>query len=192
VLGANHTTWSRLAALAATIGYVSILSWQIVAYFSVWLVGVAACMIPYRKTRLVYVALPLLVLVGVYCRVHRIELNVVADLLLGTLFACVIWTLSPSRTPNAHLRRIAVLLASFSFTLYVAHVPIIWTLEALTSYSKGIADPSRPGGMAWFAAFYVATLAIAYLLYLVGEAQTDRVRMRVKGLLGIRTGRAYE
>jgi peptidoglycan/LPS O-acetylase OafA/YrhL len=119
-------------------------------------------------------------------RVYRIELNIYADFLLGTLFAICIWSLAPSRIPNQHLRRIAVLVASFSFTLYVAHVPIIWTLQHVTHFRMGRADPSLSSGLFYFVAYYVATVVIAFLLYLVAEAHTQTVREKIKVLVGIK------
>jgi peptidoglycan/LPS O-acetylase OafA/YrhL len=186
VLTSRFTLTGRVVALVFAIAYATILTQQILLYFTVWLVGVAGCILPFRKTYLLYVAIPLLVIVATYCRIHGIELNIYADLLLATLFAVCIWSTAPSRIPNQHFRRIAVLVASFSFTLYVAHVPIIWTLEQLTHFKMGFADPSLLSGLLYFAAYFIATVLIAFSLYLVGEAHTQTVREKIKVLVGIK------
>jgi peptidoglycan/LPS O-acetylase OafA/YrhL len=106
-----------------------------------------------------------------------------ADLLLGLATFGFLWVLlgALSKAKPTIPSRLSRAAARFSFTLYVAHTPILIFLVALLAHDTRWIPAPKTGGIA-FAAL-VVVVAYAWLLATATEFRTDRVRAWVEGKL---------
>ena len=109
--------------------------------------------------------------------------NCSADLLLGLATFGFLWILlgAVSEAKPTIASRLSRAAARFSFTLYVAHTPILIFLVALLADDTRWISPRLTGGIA-FAALIVI-VAYAWLLATATEFRTDRVRAWAEGTL---------
>ena len=174
------------AAALATVGLTALLLLKpsIVVYFSIWLIGVAASRIQLPH-RIFWVIAPLFVCVCAAFRILRLDNNIAADALIATAFAFMICSLPRSNNLPLRPRLAAVggLLSSFSFTLYVIHVPLIFAIETRLPGFRSLSDPAMGLGAAVYAAFLVAILLVAFAFSRVTEARTIQVRRILKRLM---------
>lgn len=168
--------------LTAAAGLLIALSPSIAVYSLIWLLGVGAAVLPWRPG----VALPLVALV-VSLTVSRLRFSggyFPIDLLTGLAFGAVLLAVQRETFAPRWLLRLARLnavLAGFSFSLYVIHVPIIGLLK--TRLRPWPLDPQTIDGLATYAACAIACLAVAYLFSLATERHVYPLRKRLVALL---------
>jgi peptidoglycan/LPS O-acetylase OafA/YrhL len=173
-------TGAGLAALALVIW----LPGAIVMYGAVWLLGTLFSRIRIRcSPRLRLLAGAAAIGTGVYYRLFGLKDDIVpASLVQDLVFAlavlvwlaCMRLDAGPARRP---WRRIIDVLAAFSFTLYVLHVPLIGILRQI-----GIERLSPAAALDYviYAGAFAAILATSYLWSLAFEARTPAIRRLVK------------
>jgi peptidoglycan/LPS O-acetylase OafA/YrhL len=173
---ATRRTGAGLAALA----FVVWLPGAIVLYGSVWLLGTLFSRIRIRcSPRLRLLSCAAAIGTGVYYRLFGLKDDIVAASLVQDLvfaltvlvfLACMRLDAGPARRP---WRRIIDVLAAFSFTLYVLHVPLIGILRQL-----GIERLSPAAAIDYvvYAGALGAILATSYLWSLAFEARTTAIR----------------
>ena len=198
------SAWSRLACAALGMALAAWLGAGINAYFLVWLLGVGASRLRIalapRQRWLCWGVF------GVLAAVLRLRgqdgdfglATLAPDLLYaGLLVVCLCSVgrhrpgtgIDNSANPRAVRHRLAApgkLLAGFSFTLYVVHIPL---QRMLWSYRDGPQlSPHAPASLAVYGAMLAVVLALAYLFHLPFEAQTARLRgfIRRRLLTGMR------
>jgi peptidoglycan/LPS O-acetylase OafA/YrhL len=186
-----RSTMSRAAAGATLALLISLLGIGIALYFLVWLLGVAFSRVRIEATRgwRIGMAAVLLVL-SVWFRLtgsndKLVPDSFLQDWILSVAFLLVLCSLQfradPARRSTRIVRRLGGMLAGFSFTLYVVHVPL---LRALTGHMAPLRQarlaPDRIGDLAIYAGMLAAIILLAYLFHLPFEAQTRRLRRRVK------------
>lgn len=171
------------------------LSAAILLYFSVWLLGAAFSRIRIRMTPPARLAL--LVLFGGLAICFRlwgsnnilVEESFIQDLLYSLVFLTILSSLQSRPDPAARSTRLfskaGKFLAGFSFSLYVIHVPLLVALRQINEKLIGSArlSPDKPGDFAIYLVMLVIIVLIAYLFHLPFEAQTYRLRRRIKQLL---------
>lgn len=175
---------------------VAVVAWHlnaaILLYFTLWLLG-AGC-------SRIQVALPpkarwalagLFVLVAVWFRLKGsnnilVEESYVQDLLYSLLFLVLLCSLQSKVAPGdkltLRLSRIGSFFAEFSFSLYVIHVPLIFLLRHLNQRRLGIdeLDPASLSDFGLYLSIVAVIVLLAWLFHLPFEAQTYRVRRRLK------------
>lgn len=164
-------------------------------YFGLWLIGVAVAFLPWRAAERPLLALSVfgVVLLGVrfgqdFTRGSDV-LRTTKDYGVAIAFA---WLLLSMRhiawAPPAWLARVNAAMASFSYSLYLVHFPVlIFVLSALYASGAfpGIASGYQPNDLRGLAAYLiviVAGFAVARLLALATEDQTGRARRALKAL----------
>jgi peptidoglycan/LPS O-acetylase OafA/YrhL len=162
---------------------------DILLAFPVWLLGVLLHFVPGRVTsrflRIVAASAYAIVFFGAVVLEHRgwRAPQPLADLLLGLATFGFLWVLlgALSKAKPTIPSRLSRAAARFSFTLYVAHTPILIFLVALLAHDTRWIPAPKTGGIA-FAAL-VVVVAYAWLLATATEFRTDRVRAWVEGKL---------
>lgn len=185
---------NRLASVAAVLIFAFIayhLSVRIVLYFLIWLLGVGFSRIRIdagRSFRLLLLAV--LATVSVYIRLTGSNdilepESFVQDLVFSLVFLAYLSTqqfkAGEKRLATRVARVVGERLAAFSFTLYVIHVPLLFTLrQILEPLGRARLSPHALADLGIYAAMLMTILLLAYLFHLPFEAQTYRVRAAIK------------
>jgi peptidoglycan/LPS O-acetylase OafA/YrhL len=162
---------------------------DILLAFPVWLLGVLLHFIPPKATsRLPRVLAALayaVVFFGSAALQHRgwRAPQALSDLLLGLATFGFLWILlgATSEAKQTGLAKLSRATARFSFTLYVAHTPVLIFLIALLARDTRWVPGIKTGAMALAA--LIVVVAYAWLLAAVTEFNTDRVRAWVEAKL---------
>ena len=172
-----------------------ILPFDIVLYFSIWLLGAG-----FSRVRLdcgMPLRLALLAVLGtlsVYFRLtgNNDEMNMAsfpADVTMSVLFVLFLSSTVVKTDPDARLlapaRALANFFSNFSFTLYVVHIPVLGMLGWLGVHlwgKKGLA-PDSLADLGLYCAMLAVTVLFAYGFYRLFEARTYQVRRWLKGML---------
>lgn len=183
---------ARSVCAVALVGLGLMLPSAVVAYFSVWLLGVAFSRIRIACSNAMRWALLVVVLaVAAYCRLTG-ELDTFALTTLGpdlicsilylTLLSSMQFRMRPESRLVAPLTTGGRLFAEFSFSLYVLHVPVIGLLQYWSETYLGLRtlSPAEPMHAALYFAMLAFLLLSAYLSYLLFESRTHRIRRAVK------------
>lgn len=187
----GRTVRARAAAalIAALIAYH--LSYAIVLYFAIWLLGVAFSRVKIDATRTWRVLMFLLFAgIAVYFRLtgsnDKLEPHsFVQDVVFSIAFLVLLCSLQVPANPANRALRIASVagqhLAAFSFTLYVIHVPVLSLMRHmyLDGSGKRLA-PDDTGDFMIYAVMLLLIVLFAYLFHLPFEAQTHRIRRMIK------------
>lgn len=174
----------RLGCAAAALLLALSLSTDIMLYFLVWLLGMAASRLRLTLTLLqqwlcwgAFGALAVLLrLRGQEGDFNHLSLG--PDLLYSVLFLVCLCSVQTLGTVRPLLARCSGFLASFSFTLYVLHIPLqrmLWTYRDGAQLS-----PHDPASLAVYGAMLAVVVALAYLFHLPFEAQTTRLRQAIR------------
>lgn len=183
---------ARFAYLVALLVVCSILPSAILAYFLIWLLGVAFSRVRIEcGNGMRWIWTVLLVAGASYYRLAgeldaydltTLKQDMVCGLLYLVLLASLQFKASPTSKLVRPLSKVGQFFAEFSFSLYVLHVPMIGVMQYWIATRLGLRQlsPSVP----LHAAIYFGTLAIlvisAYLSYCLFESRTHRVRRAVK------------
>ncbi|HEX4612247.1 MAG TPA: acyltransferase [Urbifossiella sp.] len=179
----------RAAYLAAAAGILVLVGWEIALFFPIWLLGcvvwIAPEWLPLRQLRPRRIAVVLtaasFLAALVAARAGREWGLIVTDVLLGVSFTLLLYVLKHDRSPAAYptARRAHEGLADFSYTLYLVHLPALVFLRACLTYETAWAP--TPAAWARVGLILAGVVGYAYLVSLVTERQTDRVRRWVDG-----------
>jgi peptidoglycan/LPS O-acetylase OafA/YrhL len=180
--------WKRLIAAG---GFLVLLYWvgtSMVFYFPIWLFGTAVCLLPplrsfTQRQRAVATWTALGAFAASLIVVHSSGFRRLVgdsvlrmDYCIGVSFAVFLYLLVQDRTASAEGRyaRVASGLASFSYSLYVAHMPLLVFCRAWLVPN----EPWRPDlvHLGIGAAISVVGVVYAVLLSRFTEAQTDTIR----------------
>jgi peptidoglycan/LPS O-acetylase OafA/YrhL len=186
----GRTIAARGMAVLAVVAIVQLVGGAIVLYFSIWLLGAA-----FSRVRidggpaLRWGWLVLFVGSAIVIRIKGSNDTTPASypqyLLFGLVLALLLSSLQSRRSASpivGWLERSGRFFASFSFTLYVLHLPLIAVLVHVMSSRFGLAQlsPLNPSHYLVFIGMYVSLVAGAYVFYLPFEANTYRVRRWLK------------
>ncbi|RSZ59776.1 acyltransferase [Massilia atriviolacea] len=192
---AAGTGTRRVLAALALLAIGVLLPFDMVLYFTLWLLGAAfsrvrvECGMPLRALLLIVLAIASVVFRLKGSNDDMTLASFPQDLLLSVLFLLF---LSSTVTPlpvnwrlMAPLRRVAVLLSNFSFTLYVVHIPVLGIMGhvGMTVFGRRQFAADSVGDLGIYLAMLLAVLGCAYGFYLLFEARTYAVRRWMKDLL---------
>jgi peptidoglycan/LPS O-acetylase OafA/YrhL len=186
----SRSTFTQAGASLTGAALAYCLSFEIVLYFLIWLLGVAFSRIKIDCSRLHRAGLvALLICVSVYYRLTGSNDTLVAESFIQDLvFSLAFLTLLSSLQIRADPQRIGTRLATaignwfaqFSFTLYVVHVPLIGLLRHAHAPLAEQLSPAAAGDLAVYGIALAVIVLLAYALYLPFEAQTYRLRRLIK------------
>lgn len=177
------------ALLAMTISF---LPQVLTLYFGIWLLGAAFSRI--RVDSSVGARILLLALtagVSVYYRLTGVNDDILPesfgqDLICALPIVILLAAMHGPLPAGAHwlrqVGRCGKWLSEFSFTLYVVHVPLINLLQYVGQqhFGRRQLNPARWRELALYFAALALMLIVSYLLYLVFERNTYRVRRFIK------------
>jgi peptidoglycan/LPS O-acetylase OafA/YrhL len=184
--------WARGVCGAGFVLIACALPAPLIAYFSIWLLGVAFSRIKIECDASIRIAgLVMLAAGAVYYRLtwnlDGYDFHTLGPDLLGSIiFLGLLSTLHSGARPASTLARTIVkvgkLLAGFSFSLYVLHVPLIRLIKYVAASRFGLhqLSPHLAVDAAVYFAILAMLLATSYIWYRVFESQTDRVRQLLK------------
>ncbi|NHZ34004.1 acyltransferase [Massilia sp. CCM 8692] len=172
-----------------------LLPFDMVLYFTIWLLGAA-----FSRVRVecgTSLRALLLVVLGMASVVFRLKGSnddmVIAsfpqDLLLSVLFLLFLSsTVNPLPADQRFvgpLRRVAVFFSNFSFTLYVVHIPLLGIIGyvGMTLFGRRQFSADSVGDLGIYLGMLLAVIVGAYGFYLLFEARTYAVRRRMKAWL---------
>jgi len=161
---------------------------DILLFFSVWLLGVLFSRIRIDAGPIFRMSwLLLVVAVSVYYRLNGItdDLNsasYVQDIVCSLVFAVFLssWSIQtdPSSAWLKQLGRASVLIAGFSFTLYVIHAPLIQMIRYASENWLGRAQlaPCAWSALAIYMTMLAITIVASYVFFLMFESHTYAIR----------------
>ncbi|MBQ5946920.1 acyltransferase [Massilia sp. ST3] len=182
----------RLGSAAGLLAIGFLLPTALVAYFLVWLLGVAFSRIRIECSNAVRWAWVVLLLgVSGYFRLtgelDAFELSTLGpDLLCGLLYLVLLSSLQFKASPASRLARPArdggKFFAEFSFSLYVLHVPLIGLMHYWSTEHLGLRQlsPFEPRHTAIYFGMLATLIVAAYVSYLLFESRTYRIRSALK------------
>lgn len=189
---ARQGAWAKALAGVA----VTVIAWHlnaaILLYFTLWLLGAGCSRIQVDASPMARWTLAgLFVLVATWFRLKGsndilVEESYVQDLLYSLLFLALLCSLQTKVGPGdrlvLRLGRIGSFFAGFSFSLYIIHVPLIFLVRHLNKHQLGIGqlDPASLSDFGLYTSIVVLIVLLAWLFHLPFEAQTYRVRRRLK------------
>lgn len=168
------------------IGTLSLLPWQILLWFAIWLAGTAVVLSSRLSWRLPSAGAYLVFIIAlVWSRLDNIWTedyttggNFIRDCIVAG--ACFMLFMSLNRDGAAPpLRsRIHVVLAEFSYSTYLVHVPFLLFVVALlyTAFGIPLVQQPSPSGLVYFACILLLVYFYSYCFYLMTERHTDTFR----------------
>jgi peptidoglycan/LPS O-acetylase OafA/YrhL len=189
----GKSPFTKVYAALVALGIFLLVGSTISLYFVVWLLGVVVYIAPLFKpleSRFVWH-----VCVAVSLGACVLWMTVVnsfgretGDLVTGFLFAPVIYLVvhAPRRRLDDRETRLgtaASRLAAFSFTLYLVHLPLLVFIRAGLQYRGAALWQPSVAHLMIAAAMVVGVVLVAFVVSLLTEAQTDRVRMWVSRVI---------
>jgi peptidoglycan/LPS O-acetylase OafA/YrhL len=186
---------ARAACAAALVALAAALPYDIVLYFSIWLLGVA-----FSRVRIDCSAAArcgwLLLLLGLsaYYRLSGFNddlgpASFVQDLVCSLVFLVFLSSLQVKAAPTSKwqrpLARTGRFFAEFSFTLYVLHVPLIDLMQYWSATRLGLSQlsPNKPLHFALYLGMLALLMVASWVAYRLFESQTYRIRRLVKDLV---------
>jgi peptidoglycan/LPS O-acetylase OafA/YrhL len=175
----RYKSATRITFAIAFVLLLSVLGRELALRFPTWLFGALLFYLPRphcggfaRRLTLILYIFGFLGLVKVSFR-----LPLTADYLLAAATSAMIWVILSARSaanPRSLRTHSSRLLARFSYTLYLVHVPI-FTFAGVFLVRDQPWRPTFPH-LAWACAIWLATILFAWLIASLTEFRTDRVR----------------
>lgn len=188
---------SRIAALLFLVAVCLLLGSRFVALLGLWGVGVVIALAPAGRWRSLPLACVLLLSVMIAARLFKegVEANVFArevkNYAVAVSFAYLICCMRGRRIMwLERLSRPNAFFASFSYSLYLLHFPLMLFLLATlhaTGFFPEIArgfDPSDLTGLMVYFLMIVLVSFLSWLFSLATESQTGRVRLLLRQKMG--------
>ena len=176
---------TRVFSLAGTAVLVWFLPRYILVYSLVWLLGAGLYFVNHRRLVPLPAALLLLAASLVVNRLQLLHLAYAGDFSIAVAFALTINAATGSARRllvNDFSRR----MAGFSYSTYLCHFPFVAFVLSVAFQQGWLSarGQPRPVPMLVFLLILLATCGWCYLISLVTERQTGRIRTRLNRLLG--------
>lgn len=179
---ARSSLWLRLFVLAMGCCHALLLNQTIALYFVIWLCGAGLSRVDAsRYCRFASLFFVLFVCVVFYKRTHNIVMNFPLDLTSTMVFGLMLTTLKTSEFQSA-FNRAGEFFASFSFSLYVVHVPLI----LLLGLDRGPHHDLSLLRLVEFGGAYLLILIVAYCFYFAFESHHNRIRALLNSLFEVK------
>ncbi len=172
----------RLAAALGLIAAMLFCGQDIVLWFPVWLLGAVVAALPLGlpsgARRPVTAVLGLLLIAVLVLALKIPMLPLASDMAIGAAFSMFLWAVLHARgsTAPSWYRRPAMGLSKMSYTLYLAHLPVLVLICAcLMPVWKPW--PVTPHSLAMLSGVYAFAFLVCWLLYIAFERNTDAIRL---------------
>ena len=181
-----RSTWKRVACGLLTVAILIFVEKRIAELFAVWLMGAAVARSPLKlppNFKPVATLLSWIQFLGVTVLLRMRPFYAIhGELLLGVSFSILLYTLLHMRQPVKSLlfQRIGNTMASFSYSLYLFHLPMLVFLTSLIN-SPWHPWPVDGSHAAKAALLVVLTYCYAYCCFLLFERNTDQLRRWLVG-----------
>jgi peptidoglycan/LPS O-acetylase OafA/YrhL len=176
---------SALGSLLAAAGLCWFLTWEILIFFGVWLLGAVASSWTKRVPPW-WLAACLLTPILLVARAEVLKVPYGWQYLLGVAFALVIVSLG-NGSRRWFFSKPSAYLADFSYSVYLIHFPVLMFVVSgafsLTGY--GIKIPFDALGLIWFVAVFQLTILLAWIVSLFTERKTSTLKARIYSILQI-------
>jgi peptidoglycan/LPS O-acetylase OafA/YrhL len=193
VLGRGAPVAARAAALCAGLAVMCFIRGEMLWYFLIWLVGLAPHLLPGRMRIHWSLGLAALALMLVVARLGLIppQLAFVTETALALAFALSIFGFSQSGDAPLPGGRIHGYLASFSYSLYVSHWPLLVLVVAATAkaFSWGLRMTPSPGAIPFWALLVILGYAWAWCVAQLTEFRLLAIRAALLRWTGCRRPR---
>ena len=187
----GKSTISRSSSVAMCLVVAISLTGPIILYFSLWLLGVAFSRLQITASTIQKLGVACVWgIIAVYFRLTAgndtlDEASFVKHLIFSLPMLLLLSSLQTKadlqRTDVLLAKRIGNALASFSFTLYVIHVPLLVLMHNFwPPLRAGNLSPHALSGLASYLVMLAGILVVSYVFHLPFEAQTHRVRHFIK------------
>jgi peptidoglycan/LPS O-acetylase OafA/YrhL len=180
-LARGMAAWKRLLLLAGAAAMLAFAGREIAIYFSIWLLGALAALLPLRipeKSQRLFAGLSLLLILGVNAVSILRPLSAFAqDSMQGFAFFAALYCFLHFRRPSGVglYRRCARFLSKISYSLYVTHGPVLCMASAVL-VGKFRRMPLGGHTALLLAEAMVPVAAVACTVHYLFEARTDQVR----------------
>ena len=176
----DQTPRRRIAYAAAGLTMLFFVGPRIFALFPVWLLGVGLFLLP-RLRMMAYrssvgiAAIPLMIVLGLIT-IGKLPNGYLANYCVAFSFSLFMLAILHRSSPRSQglYPRSAAILANCSYTLYLTHLPILICLRSFWTYERPWLPDLTHWGMVCLVC--LGCLVFAFLLALLTEAKTDRVR----------------
>lgn len=172
----------------------ALLPLDVVRYFLIWMIGVAVLFSPLRRIRcnrlLAYAGLIASIL---WSRIDQnnaapilgFERTFIHDLVLACACFFLFTALNQYRDRLSHKQTVHKVLAGFSYTTYLVHLPFMTFVIAILNSHFGLPVLQQPSwsGMACFVLIGALVYFYAYCFSRCTERHTDALRRQLHGLL---------
>lgn len=181
--GRREVSTTRRLVLALTcVCLIACGGWKLGLYFSIWLLGAAVGLwwraSDFEAPRWAPLAFSVLVggalVLSNVSKWHRTILDVALALVTAGLLACVLARPVTRAAGGRVSGQMAAVLASFSYTLYVVHYPVLTFLFAASM--GGTRRAASASTVAAILALSLALVVYAFLVSRLTETHTERVR----------------
>lgn len=183
----SHGLLRRVLCGLGLLAVARLVGWEILGLFPIWLLGALLALLPVPKFSARLRGMASVAYAAVFFGLSRVHLPGLAqDYLLGALTFGLLWVLLSATQParRSHFTRLSHLLAGFSYTLYVVHMPF---LLLLTAYFAGDARwQATPAHLLQALGILALTLLYAWVAAWLTEHRTATVRRWVEARLGAR------
>ncbi len=187
----GNSTISRAAAASMCLLIAVSLPGPIMLYFSLWLLGAAFSRVQITASTIQQIGVACLwVGMAGYFRVtagndmldaRSYFQHLIFSMPILLLLSSLQTKTDPARTALMRVKKVGNVLAGFSFTLYVIHIPLLVLLTNFWAPLRaGRLSPYELGSLATFVIILAGLLVASYVFHLPFEAQTHRVRNYLK------------
>lgn len=189
---ANRTRGVRLAYGATAIVMAAVLPAQVLLWFSIWLLGAAMAFVDRTRLRIppavglcvfgaVLVGIRLMKSANLFEHADPLMRHYCLDVAIAGGYCVLLAALCRIRSFRLGPHRFHQAMAGFSYTTYLAHMPMMVFLSAFAYSCFGIRFAQQPGPFVW--AYLLATVALLYLYSYAFSRMTERNTAWVRRLL---------
>ena len=194
VLFSGKSKFSRYASMAGCVLVALCVAGPILLYFLLWMLGVGFSRIDITASARQRLAIfCVLVVVAVYFRLtdstdaldeESFGQYLIFSLPILLLLSSLQFRADPASIQIRIAKKIGTVLAGFSFTLYVIHVPFLILLRNVyPALHETRLSPHDLADLGTYFMMLAGMLVLSYLFHLPFEAQTQRVRSAIKSRL---------
>jgi peptidoglycan/LPS O-acetylase OafA/YrhL len=195
LLARNYPAWKKMIC----VGFVAVIAYfglNLMYHFPIWLLGAALAILPQFRglhsplVRISYLALGTIGFVGslVLARINYFTNGLLSDYCVGTSFAILVYVIlhQGRGSRNRWYSFCATHLAGMSYTLYLAHLPLLVFLAALFNLS-GRWQPDVVY-LAILGGICIVVFLYSFVLSQLTEANTVQIRRIIRLMLSLRLG----
>lgn len=173
---ATHA-WRSFVYLLVLAGLYWFLTWEILIFFGVWLLGAAASVWTKRVPPW-WLAACFLIPILIVARAEVLKVPYGWQYFLGVAFALVLVSLA-NGSRRWFLSKPSAYLADFSYSVYLIHFPVLMIVLSLAFSLTGFGIKIQFGtiGFIWFAVVFALAILCSWLVSLFTERKTEILRM---------------